>query len=188
MYMFMHLLLGLGTDGIFVFVNSPAGYEKLSSWLEGAANGPHTRKEQVVAAMQEFADKRIEIEGKALDIGRLVPPKSNDSSSAPWSHAKLEVKGYAQGARRADGISDLGGRFFSCVTALALAVGLSWGIKIYTQSMTFRWVASRLADACFVVLRQLPFAPKRPATSTVVALRSDLHAHVHRADQVRLCC
>ena len=49
MYMFMYLLLGLGTDGIFVFVNSPAGYEKLSSWLgayparirKGAGGGCH---------------------------------------------------------------------------------------------------------------------------------------------------
>ena len=152
----MYLLLGLGTNGIFVFVNSPAGYENLASWLEGAANGPHTRKEQVVAAMQEFADKRMEIEGKALDIGRLVPPKRNNSSSAPWSHAKFEVKGYAKAHAELTAFPHLGGRVFSCVTALALALGPSWGIEIYMQPMTFRWVASRLADACFVVLHQLP--------------------------------
>lgn len=59
-------------------------------------------------------------------------------------------------------ILKLGGRVFSCETALALALGLAWGIKIYAQSAICRWVAGRLADECFVVLRQLPFAPRTP--------------------------
>ena len=73
-----------------------SGYEKLASWLENAANGPYAREEEVVAAMQEFADKRMDIEGKAraaLDVGRSEPPTSSDGSSAPWSHAKLDVDG-----------------------------------------------------------------------------------------------
>ena len=76
----------------------------------------------------------------------------------------------------------------SCVAALALALGLSWGIKIYTRSTALRWVAGSLADACFAVLHELPLPRKRPAATMGVASHRDLRAHAYPIAPVRSVC
>ena len=70
-----------------------AGWARLSRWLEDAASGAYAREEEVLAACQELADKRVSLEAKAkaaVDERRSVPPANGIGA---WSHEQLGTAG-----------------------------------------------------------------------------------------------